>query len=396
MAITNVAKTSFYNFRSAILPITLCAIPLAIEAGKFIHTCWKDPGAVKRNVLELKQKVCNAFQQQPNEDQEQFRKRFKKNILLTVLALTVLAAAAACPFFVLPAAFAIPAALAGIHAVGLAIKYIYKNPDIIGKVKNYLKDAFTRRPEESVEKFHARRNDAIKRIVGYTLLFAATVTAICFASHIALLMAKVESVWSLSSVLPMQTPLVVFLEYLTVGALHAVQAVRHWKKGNKSRAVFHMACTLLSIVFPLGYFFESAHGMRLHHSFIGLLLQLAPWRCVRVFGSVVTFDSSLYFISDKRGYLDGKKAFHSYDFMNTVVHKMPFVLGCLTGLALIEKITDYLRKPRKLRKTKKSQVVQQHSKVVLELKEKISNSSKEHHRAPEKIENMKLRSLTYT
>jgi len=347
MAIQNFAGTFFHDSSSLILPAAVIGVPLVMQGVKIGMAIYEDPGCVKRNFLELKKKIVNAFTQQPDEDSAAFKRRLAKNIALTVLAVAILSAAAVCPFFILPASFAIPAALAGVHAVGLGIKYVYKSPDIFAKIKYYLVDSFKKRTGETDDEFKARRFEAIKRIVLCTLVFAAAVTAICFASHISLAMSKAASIWDITSILPNQTPLVVFAEYLAVGVLHSIQAVRYWKKGDKKRAIFHMTSALLCVAFPLGYFFDNSHGMRLHHSFTGLLLQLAPWDSVKAFGCFITFDSSLYFVNNKRGFKDNFGSFTQYDFMNSVVDRMSFVLTALTAMCLLEKITDYFFKTKK-------------------------------------------------
>jgi hypothetical protein len=339
MTIESFAKNFVWDNQTCLIPAVAIAIPLAIEAINFAVELHRDPDCIHRKIEQVKTTIHDALHQRDQETRNEFHKRLAKNFVITVLALTAIGAAIVFPYIVLPSSYALPAALAAVHAVWLGLQQINKAPELITRVKNYLHDAFHQRPDETLESFQARKKEAIFCIVKYTLLFAAAVTAVCFAGHIASLLSHATGAWGLEKLLPTQTKTVVFGEYLAVGALHIAEAVRHFRKGNHSRAVFHLCSAGLSVFFPMKYLLADGDAMRLHHSFIGLILQLAPWRSVRFFGSVITFDSSLYFITPKRGLFDpitGRQLVNA-DFMNVVLDNFPLLLTGLTAMCLLQK-----------------------------------------------------------
>jgi hypothetical protein len=79
-----------------------------------------------------------------------------------------------------------------------------------------------------------------------------------------------------------------------------------------------------------------------------LLFQLAPWRPVKVFGCVITFDSFLYMFSPVRGCLlppsfpGGPQNLSSYDFMNTVVDNFPLAINGLVSTSVIQELNSLL------------------------------------------------------
>ena len=355
MSSVDFSKPGFvWEYRNALLPAIVTVVPLAIEAGLFLKTVYSNPDQFKQKCSDLKNRICDAFQKRSTETSSDYKKRLLKNIFITVVALSALAAAAVCPFLMLPSAFAIPAAIGLVQTVGKCLISASKIPNLISRVKNYLVDSFHQRSDESLESFQRRRLQAIKKIVLYSVLFAAAIAAVCCASYFASAASHVTSVWSIPDLLPNQTPVVATLEYLAVGTAHAVQAIRAWRANDKSKAAMHMTAALFSILFPLGYLLQDPSKMRLHHSFTGLLLMLAPWRPVQILGGAIALDSSLYFIYSQHGvgqthvttspWGSQRIVTDQYDFMNTIFDNLPFVLTSLTALCFVQSCLNYFKK----------------------------------------------------
>lgn len=261
-------------------------------------------------------------------------------MILTAIALVVLAGVSCCPFFILPCAFAIPCALVAAYSVGKLFYTVQQNPKYIQKVQDYLKDAFQQRSDEDINVFHARRWEAIKRIAFCTFIFAVVVTSTCIAPYLAIMLAKGSSIWALG-VMPFQSKAVVFAEYLFVGILHAIQAARFLKKEERSRAIFHGMAALSAVFFPFWYMFAPGAEMRLHHSFLGLVLQLAPWQAVRTLGTFIVLDSSLYCFTPQRGYQQPQlEMMTEYDYMDTVYENFSTVLLSIVSISFVQKILE--------------------------------------------------------
>lgn len=350
MQVVEFSQSFFWTYRDTILPATTLWIPLAIEGIGVIGAILQDPGCIGRKLSSMKQSVYDATHQRQEEKLSDYRKRLAINIAITAVAVAAIGLSVAAPFILMPGTFAIPAALAAIQTSTLALKYIFKLPGLAQRAKDYLVDSFNQRQGESLELFHARRCSAVMRMALCAALFAGAAAAACFLPYLANCFAG-ASVWNLYDVLPFQTPAVVFAEYLFLGGLHAIESIRAWKQGNKQASLFHLACALSSILFPAHDCIYGSQPMRLHHSFIGLALQLAPWRSVKFFGSVVSFDSMLYIFSPRRGYVNEWGSFNQYDYMNTVVDRLPFVLNSLTFLTILENALDWIFETRSLAAT---------------------------------------------
>jgi hypothetical protein len=241
-----------------------------------------------------------------------------------------------CSFYFLPKSFSIPVALLSIYLSGKVLCSLCQASKKIRSIRDYLKEGFKKGPNETLEAFRDRRWQVIKCIIKYTLLFSAATGVICFASKLISILRQAKSFWSITDQLPYQTQSVVMAEYFAVGILHLAQAICKEKADNKQAAFFHVLSAVLTFFFPL-------HQMptRLHHSFVGLALQLSPCRPVRFFGSMVTFDSALYLFSSDRALVDNKGVIeHYYDYMNTVTENLPFVLLSLTLLSLLQKVLE--------------------------------------------------------
>lgn len=351
MTISEISKSFVWDYKKAIIPVTVVAIPLAIELGCFIKNVYKDPTIVKRKFTELKLSLVDAFKRRSNENTTDFRKRFLRNITITSVATLAIGAAVAGTFILFPPAFAIPIALSTIASIGKLGLYIQKNPNIANKAKNYLVDAFTQRKDEIPHNFNKRRWEAIKKIALVTTVFAATITASFFIPGFIAHSLKAPSVWAISKLIPFQTKAVIFAEYLLVGALHGIQALRYKMKGDHARAAFHLTAALSAVFFPIWHMMSNNSELTLHHSILGLILQLAPSQAVRTFGSFVTLDSFMYVFSNQRGFSNEKGSFSNYDYMNAVYAQFPLVVQGLVGMTVLQQSLEYLSKDKETTNT---------------------------------------------
>lgn len=351
MSITTISRSFVWENCAAIIPATVIIIPLAIEIGCFFKNLYHDPKIIEKKWGAFKTTIHQAYHRGLNESEEEFHTRYKKNVILSAVALVALAGVSCCPFFILPCAFAIPCALVAVYSVGKLIYTIQQNPKSIQKVQDYLKDAFQQRTDEDINVFHARRWEAIKRIVFCTVIFAAVVGTACIAPYLAIMLTKGSSIWALG-VMPFQSKAVVFSEYLFVGFLHAIQAARFLYKGERSRAIFHGMAALSAVFFPFWYLFAPGAEMRLHHSFLGLALQLAPWQAVRTLGTFIVLDSSLYCFAGKRGYQQPQfEMMTEYDYMDAIYENFSTVLLSIVSISFVQKILETCSSRKSKKKT---------------------------------------------
>ena len=334
-----------YNTRKYLGGLTTCVLPSAIEA--FVaasRQCRNRPSTIKDNVIDLKNEIVSMFSRQSGETEEEHRTKVAKNVSKVAIGTLAMGSSIAVPFALLPSEYALPSALAAIQLTGKTLLFLDKVPKKVFEAKEYLKDAFTKRLNESEKEFHKRRKDGIKNVVYYGLIFAGTAALAGIGIKAAVLLSNTTSPWSLDQELPDQTPAVVFVEYVTLALLHAIETARAAKQKDYGSAVFHGICTAAGLAFPTAYQVQGGDQDRLHHSFIGLFFQLFSWRSIKCFGSVVLVDSLLDLISSQRGYVDANGNFQQYDYENVLMDNLPLVLFFLTMIPLLEVILDFLMK----------------------------------------------------
>jgi hypothetical protein len=340
-AIKSFAESFVWNSKDAIYPASL-AIPVAVEAISTANYLYKNFDAVKAKAIEAKQLIISSFTQTDNETSAAFAQRVIKNITIVLAVAALIGSSVVLPFVLLPGIAAMPAAVTAICLVGEGLVNGKNHcANIKAKViqtKDFIKDAFTKRPEENEADFQKRKIKNIAITIVAALLVTGSIVAIGFGVQAFMLYAtKVLGAgnifpWGIEKLLPNQTPTVVFLEYALVGAVHGVMGIRKWMKGDKAGALFHFASMGLSFAFPTYYFLDNPATMRLHHSFLGLLFQLAPFRALKIYGSMVTFDSALYMISPSRGFSLGYR-FENFDFQNIVVNNISTYVNVLAVLS---------------------------------------------------------------
>ena len=94
----------------------------------------------------------------------------------------------------------------------------------------------------------------------------------------------------------------------------------------------------MGFAFPI-YRLHNDPDLRIHHDFLGLLIQLAPLRSIKLIGAAFTIDSPLYFINE----------FRYYDFANIIVDHFKEILPPIV-------IASFLELQSKLVKKKKDDV----------------------------------------
>lgn len=316
-AIFKLIESGFWDYKDTILPIASFA-PLAIEIGCLAKKIFENPREAERKISNAKNIFIDSFSPSDNETTPEFCQRLVKNTLLALGAALFVTGSAAYAIATLPTALAIP----------IAIVTIYANAKLLVHASEYkerLIAAFTPQPGE-VDASHRIFKNSVKAI-GLLAIFA---TAALIANHIISPMLAHGFSWSVN--LPFQTKEVVFAEYAVLGAIHAYLFAKEVQKNDHASAFYHLLGIILSFAFPISYWGE---GMRLHHSFYGLLLMAAPSRPLKIFGSIVTFDSLLYKIAPFRGYVDANGA-HWYDFINTVVDNFSYVSIPYAAAVVIE------------------------------------------------------------
>lgn len=348
MTVDNNLKNYFTWKHSTSIPVmTAAIIPFAVEAIHFGIKVCKDPHILKNFFQELKQKIHTQFCRQENETREVYRRKLLKNIAIITAAALITAGTVIFSFYTMPAALAITSAIVAILTMGKLYAMIRTLPEKIKKAKDFIIDTFKQRPAETIEEFKKRRLQGILRICLYTGLFAAAVGLTVLGGFVGKWISQATCHWEIHAALPFQNKVVVFLEYAALSIAHTVLAIRHLIKGNKAQAGFHFGAAAMGLAFPLGYLLAPGQEMRIHHSFLGLMLMLAPSRPVQIFGSFIAFDSALYFT----GY---NKSSYGYDYMNAVIDNLPTVVNSLALNTLLQAFVDRLKPSLKNLKEKEA------------------------------------------
>lgn len=300
-----------WEYRGAIGAFTAGA-PLAIEGAILAKNIFNNPFFPIEKAKELKERLIQAFTPQKEETQSQAILRISRNVFLLIAFLAISATALYLSIQFLPLAAAIPVALTTIFYAGKAIA---NAPDFFKQ--------FSIQPGEDPQEAKKR---IAKLIIKVVIVATLGLAALALGAYVVYPILTVGFNWSVS--LPFQTKPVVFAEYAFVGLVHLGLAIHSYIKGDKKNGLFHLFAAALSIIFPLYYW---NHEMRLHHSFLGLILMALPFRSMKFIGTAITFDSSLYMFSPHRG---------NFDFMNILWGNFPLYAGTLSGAMLAEGIND--------------------------------------------------------
>lgn len=373
--------SSLWNAKGVIYPLSI-AVPATIVAGKVVHYAYQNSSALKEKAKLLKESVRKSFSPLADEPGREHFFRISKTILKTCLVVGGVVSSLYCPFLLLPAFLAIPSATTTICLVGELLVNGKKECNAIQakviQAAEFIKDAFTKRPEETEEEAKKRISQNIYYAIAGAVLLAGAATSFVLGAqslvHFILSHLSEVGIWNLEKLLPCQTPAVVFCEYAFLGLLHAGKAYQKWQKGEKAEAVFHLLSSMLSFVFPSCYLAAATENapMRLHHSFIGLFMQLLPSKALQALGSFITFDSFLNVCISQRGFLDPYKQFHQYDFQNIIVDNFA---GYLKGFSIMVGIEYALA--RLLPKKKKFSVKNpDHFPIILKYLEKFIKEGK--------------------
>ncbi len=293
--------------------------PLAIEAGLMVKNILNNPRFPLEKIAEFKNRLIQAFTPQKDETLEQTILKISKNVFLLIAFLAMSAATLYGAIYFLPMAAAIPLALTTIFYVGKAI----------AAAPEFFKQ-FSIQPGEDV--FEARKRIA-KLVIKVSVIGLLGLAGLGLAGYVVYPIITEGFRWTIS--LPFQTKPVVFLEYAFVGLIHLGLAIHHYIKGDKQTCLFHLFASAMSIIFPLYYW---NHEMRIHHSFLGLILMALPFRTMKWIGSAITFDSSMYMFMQNRS---------NFDFMNILWGNFPLFVGTESAAILAEGINDQWEKESK-------------------------------------------------
>lgn len=311
MTVGNLIKSGMQEYQGSIAAFTVAA-PLVVEGALLAKNIFNNPGFPIEKAIELKNRLIQAFTPQKDETLNQSILRISKNVFLLIAFLALSAATLYLTVQFLPVAAAIPIALTTMFYLG---KAIVQAPDFFKK--------FTIQPGETLQEGRKR---IIKLVVKTTLIGLLAVGALALGAYVVYPIITVGFNWKVT--LPFQTKPVVFAEYAFVGLVHLGLAIYNYCKGDKKNSLFHLFAATLSIIFPLYYW---NHEMRIHHSFLGLILMALPFRAMKFIGSAITFDSALYMFSPARG---------NFDFMNILWGNFPLYAGTESGAMLAEGIND--------------------------------------------------------
>ena len=299
-SITDLARSGFWDYRGPAAGLSI-GIPLAVEGIVLGKTIYEKPRCIQQKWVEFKDLMVRSFTIQKGNRNNEIRKIIK-NVFQVALCVGLMATSAYLAITLLPASMGISIAISSILLTGQTFlkKESYRQQIIAG---------FTRRSYETSQE--ARRRIFIN-VIKVVLVAGEAIAAIGIGSY---LIGPLMGHFSWAIHLPFQTKWVVFFEYAALSIPHLGLAIHHYRKGDKALAAFHITAAMLSIIFPICYWNQE---MRLHHSFYGLGLMALPFRAARFLGSLVTFDSFLYFISPLRGWFADGIMKNDYDFTNII------------------------------------------------------------------------------
>ncbi|MBS0629274.1 MAG: hypothetical protein JSS30_03510 [Verrucomicrobia bacterium] len=294
--------------------ITALAVgaPLAIETGLLIKNIINNPRFPLVKLEEFKNRLIEAFTPQKDETLQQTILKISKNVFLLIAFLALSSAAFYGAICFLPLGAAIPLALTTIFYLGKAIV----------QAPAFFKQ-FSIQPGEELSEGKKRIAKLVLKTSIIGLLALAGISLGCYVVYPII---TEGFKWTIS--LPFQTKPIVFLEYAFVGLIHLGLAIHNYIKGDKQNSLFHLFTAALSIIFPLYYW---NNQMRIHHSFLGLILMALPFRTMKWIGSAITLDSSMYMFMANR---------HDFDFMNILWGKLPLFVGTESAAILAEGIND--------------------------------------------------------
>jgi hypothetical protein len=350
-SINSFIRSGFWDYKNTIVPVAV-ATPLIVEGVAAAKNIYKRPSFVVEKMREVKKNLLDAFTPRKDELTADAVKRIAKNIFTALACIGLMAAAGYIALHFLPSAIAISTAITAIYLIGK----LFLNA---ASYKKQLIEAFTAKPNETPQETRKR---VMKNVAKAALIaFTAIATIIIGGYVLSPLITKGFS-WGVS--LPFQTKAVVFLEYAFLGLIHGCLAYSKYRKGDKSGALFHLIAAVMSIVFPSVYMGDAV--TRLHHSFYGLALMALPFRTTKFIGSMITFDSALYFSGIARGYqtidVDGKPVLHQYDFINSIVDNFPLFVNTYAGATIANDLNKAWAKGIKIAEERDAKIVHTPSK----------------------------------
>ncbi|MBI2742430.1 MAG: hypothetical protein HYX48_00740 [Chlamydiales bacterium] len=349
-SITSFVETFFWAQQDLILPAVL-AIPAAIEATLFLGSCYQNREGIAERLKEAKVHLFDIYENKPAD------------VAKLAAVAVLLSGSIIAPFCLLSPTLALPSALLAIVGIGLLWEGAERVPGLIQDLSAWTFETFTPKNEESERDYYLRIGGGVCKVLLVSALALSTGLIAFKAGGIikAVIGMWATRPWSIPSLLPMQTPAVVLMEYALVGLCHLLLAVRAYQKDEKMMALFHGVNALLSFIFPAVYWRDEGSNLRLHHSFTGLLMQLMPFRCTKMLGALISFDSLLYFISSNRGHWTYGR-FSNFDFMNIVVGNISLILLFYVAAGFIELASKKIEKmvqfePCRLKETSRSKSI---------------------------------------
>jgi hypothetical protein len=323
--ITDFARSGFWDHKEFISSVAF-GLPVAIEGGVFLKNVYQKPKLIKEKLTDIKDSIVHGLTAPEKKKTIEKVLHVAKNIFLVLLAISIASSLAYLSIVFLPSSM-------GLSVAMLSIIYT-------AKFFLYAKWFVNQCKVQEDETLEQARKRIILLVIKNLALIALSISACAILGYV---VKPLFTAFDWHPYIPFQTPLVVFLEYIAVGTVHLGLATKYIIQKKPNEAIFHIVAAALSLIFPLYYL---NYEMRLHHSFYGLVLMTLPYRPAKFFGSLVTFDSLLYFISPERGYFTMARwgqTFHSYDFINVVVEKFPFFFGTFSSAIAGQEINDGLK-----------------------------------------------------
>ncbi len=344
-----------WKTRSTIIPLTTLTIPLVIEMIHLAKRVYVNPDCIKVKGLKTYKNITQLFIRQAHEKKITYHQRVVKNVSRLIVLSSFLGVSLLAVYLLVPPNLTISVALIAIQVIAKLYPMVEQLPKRVKNVKSYLKDSFQLRELESLEIFYTRRMQAVKTIVKCMLIFAAATSLAVLAGYTSFLLSQTTSVWQIGKNLPFQTPLGVFLEYAALGLAHLGLAIHALIKKRYEASLFYLVSAIAAVAFPISYILQGTE-VRLHHSFLGLALQLIPLRPIQCLGTIITFDAFLNLYFGMQGIVRGKIIKHfgcvyvrQYDYQNALIAHFSYAMTALAVVCLFNQIANYFTKTEKIK-----------------------------------------------
>lgn len=258
------------------------------------------------------------FSATPMDDEtiDSARRRQLFHIGKVALGVLALGAVASMSFYTLPPLLALSLTIMALSLLTRTYNNPYWIQEKLTDLKNQIQTAFVQKPSESRVQFAYRLSRNL-----FITLFAVAFMTVCLLALPYLASGTLfihSGSWiSLNPQFLMQisSPLIIYASHFAMGIAALYKSIDAFNQNKLLEMLFYLLLAPLAFIAP--FEFAAMGELRWHHLSYGLLLALAPFRGLQIFGALMALDGALYFINPCRG----------YDFSNFFVDHLSTILS---------------------------------------------------------------------